>query len=206
MTPTTLPPGVTAEAVQQDAMDLVAKLRPHSKMLEWALFNGPEAIVDSTIPPEKKYVELVHLVERVSALLAPLVPCKSGCSHCCKMSVVITGREALAIANEIGVRPTRPPPLRLQEEYVDLYMGVPCPFLKNTKCSIYAVRPLPCRTHFNLSAHPEVCNIIKYPGNDVPNLDFSTIWAASVAIYGEQEIYGDIREYWPNGIVQTLGE
>lgn len=46
-------------------------------------------------------------------------------------------------------------------------------------------------------------DLVNYPGNDVPNLDFRPIWTAAAVIYGLEEPYGDIREYWPNGATEV---
>lgn len=56
---------------------------------------------------------------------------------------------SMAIDDIIEV--TRPFSMRYLE------MGIPCPFLVNNSCSIYAVRPLPCSGQYSVSP-PEWCN------------------------------------------------
>ncbi|PKN68774.1 MAG: hypothetical protein CVU54_12950 [Deltaproteobacteria bacterium HGW-Deltaproteobacteria-12] len=46
---------------------------------------------------------------------------------------------------------TRPPSMRY------LQMGIPCPFLVNDACLIYAVRPLPCSGQYSVTP-PDWCN------------------------------------------------
>ncbi len=46
---------------------------------------------------------------------------------------------------------TRPPSMRY------LQMGIPCPFLVNDTCLIYAVRPLPCSGQYSVTP-PDWCN------------------------------------------------
>lgn len=196
-------PGVTSEMVEessQASVDAILKKRPF--FAEW-MNAAVKDIVKSRTTPDKKFLGLLSLVKVVAADIAPHAACDRGCSHCCNMTVVLGAHEAFAIGRVIGVTPQQPPPMRTQEEYVSMYERVPCPFLKNHACSIYAYRPIACRTHFNISKYPELCDIVNYPGSDVPNLDLRPIWTAAAMIYGLDEPYGDIREYFPNGATEV---
>lgn len=84
-----------------------------------------------------------------------LSACAKGCSHCCHMWTALRAPEALFIktalpasrAAEIGARvevahaETEPLPYEQR-----LALVRPCPLLEDDLCSIYAARPIACRT------------------------------------------------------------
>lgn len=144
-----------------------------------------------------KYNRLKKLADRVSAAAEPHVACRKGCSECCNIAVVITSFEAELIGEVIRKKPlkvgVRHDDLSLREKY----FGQPCTFLRNGMCSIYADRPLACRTHFNLSDTSLFCST-EIPPEDsrVPNLDFRAFWASyGIAFYDAPR--ADIREFFP---------
>jgi Fe-S-cluster containining protein len=113
-----------------------------------------------------------------SANMNPDVKCSEGCSACCYLPVYIEIAEAHAIVASFPDEVARALPQLLEQQrrlaevvspqdladlrtvergpdamerigdvYTDLHM--PCPFLgDDQRCSIYAARPIPCRTHF----------------------------------------------------------
>jgi Fe-S-cluster containining protein len=90
--------------------------------------------------------------------------CKSGCSNCCHIPVMVTDDESLLILDyckfkniEIDVLKAHNQALAKQK------LEMPrqerrCIFLddKTNNCKIYPVRPLVCRSHFSLT-EPEFC-------------------------------------------------
>lgn len=147
----------------------------------------------------EKNKTLVMLVQEAASILHDVTPCKKGCSHCCYQAVGIATYEAAAIGKYIGVTPVTltqkfENPSVMQERN----KGVACVFLKEGKCSIYEVRPLACRTHYNLSEYPELCDIANINGT-VPNMNFSAVWNAQVAINMGTSVFDDIRQFFPNG-------
>ncbi|MNL33134.1 hypothetical protein D3C87_1550280 [compost metagenome] len=77
------------------------------------------------------------------------------------------------------------------------YNGVPCPFLKKGRCSVYEVRPLACRIHFNLADTPYFCNTDIPPGDSlVPQINNSEIDKAHFRAFGK-EVWADIRDFFP---------
>ncbi|MCY2930902.1 MAG: YkgJ family cysteine cluster protein [Planctomycetota bacterium] len=109
------------------------------------------------------------------------IPCRKGCSACCRYLVPLSVPEALALPGELsareGPRPARsrgrllaaattllragPPPesgrldpTQATQALADWYAsaGVTCPFLSKHRCGIYAARPLACREHFSASS------------------------------------------------------
>lgn len=187
--------------VEESVKRTCNQLHQHERQLGRLLNREVDEIAQLKAPMAEKHNRMMALIEEAAALVAPLTPCKAGCSHCCKMAVTISNHEAQIIADHLKIEHNNPPMNMDRDSMVDRYMGAPCPFLKKGVCSIYEVRPLACRTHFNLSAYPQVCDVIEYPGNDVPNLDWRTVWGAAAFIHCEAEdpVFADLREFFPNG-------
>lgn len=130
----------------EDALDKQAK-QMGRKML---------AIYEETAPKLKK-------------LTSEGVPttCTKGCSHCCSLQIYISLPEAVAIAERMSQTPAR---LKQMVQKCEEHIGkqqlnqsahfkqnLPCMFLTNNKeCSIYDVRPMPCRHHYAVTP-PESC-------------------------------------------------
>lgn len=103
------------------------------------------------------------------------ISCTRGCTACCRMQVIITAPEALAITQRHpDLVAARIDDLRQQAEIIrglaakhkgdeiavaDEWwtLQLPCPLLlENGDCGVYDVRPIPCRTHFVIDP-PEEC-------------------------------------------------
>jgi len=130
--------------------------------------------------------------------------CSKGCSWCCNMAVGITSLDADNIYKATGIEPKE---VELdvgnlsetRDEQVTRYMKVPCPFLSKGECTIYESRPSACRTHFNVSKFPQVCNLEEFKDRDVPNLDMRDLWITEAMIcYKLKATMGDIRLYFPH--------
>ena len=95
--------------------------------------------------------------------------CRKGCSHCCNLLINISLPEALAIAETLLKLPpqalgaiTRNLFNQTQKLQYDaaayFHTNTPCVFLDGQRtCSIYAVRPTPCRTYFAVTP-PSNCS------------------------------------------------
>jgi hypothetical protein len=108
------------------------------------------------------------IVDGVLALAADRPPaCQAGCAHCCHQAVGVSAPEVFAIYDHL--RATRTPAalvaterrIRAADDQTRgmtsaerLSPELPCPFLEleNDRCSIYPVRPLPCRGANSLDA------------------------------------------------------
>lgn len=118
----------------------------------------------------------------------PRVTCRAGCAHCCETVVFADAAEGLYIvANEAEAVRRAMPRIVEQERILDRTftegeikalpyigggspeledvgaryrdLGMKCAFLDAAdRCSIYASRPLACRTHFSLE-EPEKCAV-----------------------------------------------
>ena len=205
MSQCTLPPGVTPELVEMSIQRAVDNLNHEVETID-NLLRKAHSLTQSTAPAVTRIHQLYVIRDSIAEKVATVSACHVGCSHCCKMAVGISGRDAAAISKHTGIKAHPVPIIDLRasaQAMIDKYMGTVCPFLKKNKCSIYEVRPSACRSHFNLSAYPELCNVIDYPGNDVPNLDWRPVWnteaALGVQADGADCSFGDIREFFPYG-------
>jgi len=156
----------------------ISSMSAHTRFLE---FQSREAVVRAklqrTFTPElAQCLELqitkahrspdathtVHWLRKAATTIgiavAPLAACKSACSACCHIPVMLLASEAKVIAKELGItlkfvppeKRNQPPPKFQGEDFA-------CPLLKEDKCSIYESRPLVCRTLYNLDRDPLLC-------------------------------------------------
>lgn len=191
----------TPREVEESVQNSMFVIRAQEHQLIRLLTTRIDSVVNcESATPREKNNQLKVVASDIGRMVAPVSACKKGCSHCCKMAVVITSDEAEAIGSAINVTPHKPvQSLKSQEEMAQRFMGVPCPFLENDVCSIYAFRPLPCMTHYNLSSYPEICDVVNHPGHDVPNLDMRQLWLASAMVNLETSVFADIRSFFPLG-------
>ena len=199
-------PGLTEGMVNASVQSNVIALRPFREELEELVYASVK-LVQLSATVGYKHRKLISIVSNIGEIAAKVTPCKKGCSHCCKMAVAMTSYEANVIGNHIGVPPAPVvTDLNNLESFAEEHIGKPCPFLKKSECSIYEVRPIACRTHFNLSSYPALCDLIDHPGNSVPNLNLNTLWNAQMQIYAADSEFGDIRDFFPDGArtVQSL--
>ena len=165
--------------------DLLA-LQPDHKAM--AIANSNQSRV--------RMLEALQLIAKYqSEIVSPQCACRTGCSHCCNMSVSVGILEARAIAKHLGIQYSKPGPSTVEEDRVK-YTGVPCPFLENSKCKVYPVRPLACSTYFNMSNTSEICDLKAHPNHDVPGLNTTVFHLAQVLALGEG--LSDIRNWFPN--------
>jgi Fe-S-cluster containining protein len=88
------------------------------------------------------------------------VACQAGCSLCCHNWISVTIPEALLISEDLWSRTDAPSPEKIAraagagmnlDRDQRLQRRLACPLLVDHLCSIYAVRPLACRSFFSLS-------------------------------------------------------
>jgi Fe-S-cluster containining protein len=120
---------------------------------------------------------LKQLYHSIDADIDPVPKvCKKGCYFCCYQPIEILTIEKITLADHINQHlgnetkevikantikwldffDNNTPvtePLTINEAYVDFRakaknIPVPCPLLINGECSVYKVRPLPCRVHY----------------------------------------------------------
>lgn len=161
-------------------------------------------VVHANMSYRAKYVQLRVIADQAGADIAPYSVCQRGCSDCCKIALSIMPHEALAIEAYSGIKMTKPSleqSLKLVENpdgYRAQYIGSPCPFLRNSECSVYSVRPLACRLLHNIG-DSYYCDP-KLPEQDshVARIDNRMIEAALVSITeGTKDYPADIRMFFP---------
>ena len=157
---------------------------------------------------------VVWLQRAASAWAQPfdgVAACRRGCSHCCHIPVVISATEASLIGTAIGRAPEHPARtiqlsrMRSPEEYRDAesrmlsgrQFGEACPFLAvDHTCSIYAHRPLACRTLLNLDDDELLCRLVPQIEVPVPYADANQLKAFYLAAQPNAEL-ADIRDFFP---------
>jgi Fe-S-cluster containining protein len=153
-----------------------------------------------TEPGEKKdkLRELRQLTAELEAFASDQVACRKGCSHCCHVPVAVLQGEANLIADEIGVPAQQLTHTRIPSERGYGY-HMACPFLVQDACSIYAHRPMTCRTHLSLDQDALLCGLLPDMKVPVPLLDMSAMQQLYVDLF-QYEAMGDIRDFFPSGL------
>lgn len=119
--------------------------------------------------------------ERSISAAAPAFPelaCRKGCSHCCRTFVSAAPVQIFAIADYIRNRRSEPAfqqaRLTTAEEATRGFTvdtrdgaGIACPFLVESTCSIYPIRPPACRAHMSVSL--DACKTAEFT-KDGPNI------------------------------------
>lgn len=195
--PTVIPALPTEEEVDASVAVNFKKLQgDHGDELTHLLNGGIKSIVLSKRPFIKKHQQIRWIVDRAAELVSPISACKKGCSKCCNMAVTISSYEAKLIGDAIGVEPKVVP--NRTDDMSQEYLNVPCTFLIDNECSIYEARPSPCRTHFNISDYPQLCDTVNYNGTMVPKINFETIELSLAAINLKKgNVFNDIRSFFP---------
>lgn len=162
----------------------------------------------------RKYIRLKLLASKALQLMGPNLPCKKNCSYCCHVAVGIAESEAKEIARVTGRsmekidRPTVMQNSKEVQRHQDLakerYYGKPCTFLGlEGECTIYSVRPLPCRTFHVINDSAEQCDMFS---GQVPVTQYDIIFPfeqATVSLFLD-ETWADIREWFPDPLAGNI--
>lgn len=142
---------------------------------------------------QKIYSLMTDLVKAAE----PYVACSKGCSACCQMNVMISQLEANFIEKETGIKPAQL--IRSVLYSQDKFIGVPCPFLKDGSCSIYDVRPFPCRKHLSFDTSSYWCDPAHSLDVKIPLVEFSGAQGAflDIARTTSGGVFADIRDFFP---------
>ena len=113
-----------------------------------------------------------------------------------KLDVSVPRSEAMLIGKMTGKRVSEPSvTFPIDQPPAKSFVGSPCPFLTEGSCSIYAHRPLLCRTLVNLDRSPKLCELVPNATIPVPYLNTTTLRAA-FTIVTQSEDFADIREWF----------
>lgn len=181
-----------SEETQRQAERNVARL--DAKLDTRALKVAFMKVLELNIAPRAKMKRFFEAADALCEVVLPFSACTHGCSYCCNIAVTMTTTEAGIIGKHVGRKP------KVLTDRPDImgnimkYNSTPCPFLKRGKCSIYEVRPVACRVHFNMADTPEACDT-STPAQ-TPMLNNNAIDAILFRAYRD-EIWGDIRDFFP---------
>lgn len=164
----------------------------------------------SRTSPLKALQAVYEYVERYFSGAKNLVACKKGCAYCCHGRVWVQQVEADLIADTYGLKIARILEITDEDTFPVRDSSRPCPFLSaDLACTIYEVRPLVCRTHFNFEPTNELC---QYENSEkpMPLLDrHKTIPGVLAAIEEVGQAHGggggDIRRYFGEAKINVAG-
>lgn len=192
----TLPKREFLEAVAQENAFRIAQDAP------WITNVGEMAaeIGEQKGSLKAKYIRLRKLGDRIASAIAPHAACQKSCSHCCHISVAINEIEADIIAEATG-RKRAPSPTEATDDTETLakqYFRQPCPFLKDSSCSIYVIRPMACRLYFSISGTSVMCDTRVPPEfSAAVNLNLQDFWFSYMAEMHKAGLE-DIRYFFPS--------
>lgn len=156
--------------------------------------------------PEGKVGMLRGMASELQTAVRDLVPCSRGCSDCCHMPTLMSEAEAAVIAGETGAALATPAAyfdgLTLGDD--SPYKGVPCPFLRNHQCGIYAHRPFACRLHVHIDRDNTLCKVFRDEKIRVPRLDTLAFDVHYMKAFGNPLTVrvADIRDFFPQGLAK----
>ena len=110
--------------------------------------------------PAERYRELLQVADtEIGNMTAQAgdIPCRMGCNYCCKDErIVLTEKEAVLAVQHVEQalsleQKTKVVASILAAGQTSDQASVPCAFLIDERCSIYASRPLACRSYFSRS-------------------------------------------------------
>lgn len=104
--------------------------------------------------------------------------------------------EAQVIGEEIGRKPAKVKAHPTQVSRHQPSYGNPCTFLKEGRCSIYASRPMVCRTHLNMDSDDLLCELVEGAPIPVPYANATALLAQYYRL-GAGGVFGDIRDFFP---------
>ena len=192
------------EKIKQAAMkNEAAMLEENIWMRQSMLVKRAHSIVSSGDTYKVKRHKLIHIIDQANRAIAPHAACKKGCSHCCNIALTLTQGEADAIGRAIGREVVQMPEASEESMWKGVnsrieYKGVPCPFLVDHKCSIYAIRPVACRAHHSLDIDSSQCDLNLVGESFVPSYNLKPlVFSLAMLAFEQHEGIADIREFFP---------
>jgi Fe-S-cluster containining protein len=126
------------------------------------------------------------------------IACLKGCSHCCHTWVSASAPEVLFVRNTISPKSRE----RVRESILQAHratggkspderfrMATACPLLNERLCSVYAHRPIVCRTAVSLDANVCERSYVHFSGEAIP----SPAWYSTVREGYDVALSGAIR-------------
>lgn len=161
--------------------------------------------------------KILHQLDRLVATLVEesgeTIACKSGCFYCCHLKIDVQPSEAFILADHIRKNFTDEERKRIEDQaranwtkiqpLTDMQQrlaALPCPLLKDGKCSVYSVRPSLCRTMHSRRVQPCQTLLTDPHGPDqsedpIPSVRVTTASAILGASQGFSELGYDAQGY-----------
>lgn len=146
---------------------------------------------------KKRVVWMQRAADAFSKAYKDAAACRSGCSHCCHIPVLISASEAAVIGQAIGVKPVSAE--LVSRESVEPGKNSPCTFLEGDRCAIYENRPVACRAHLNMDSDDLLCQLQPGASIPVPYADNRMVVLAHAEMSFGQ-VVTDIRHWFPLGV------
>lgn len=125
------------------------------------------SVKTAIIAPLKVAMMAIARQSTYLSLNAPRIPCRPGCSACCKRYVVVSLAEAMVLVDHlksnqkwarVAATAAEQRDLALKVKPLSWFkMEISCPLLNHDRCDAYAVRPPICSSHF-VTSPPEACS------------------------------------------------
>lgn len=158
------------------------------------------ATSQARIGKDTKLGRLRFLAGNFSQVFSVHTACSSGCTHCCHIGATVPRSEAQLIAKRTGAKLREPTHVHdiLTPPVANAYTGTACTFLKAGRCSIYAQRPMVCRTLINMDSVDVLCRLVPGMQVPVPYLNTQDIQAFFGSLVFKDDC-ADVREWFPEG-------
>jgi Fe-S-cluster containining protein len=150
-----------------------------------------------------KLRKIYALVDELGDAAKDFVACKNGCAACCNMNVTISAIEAKQIQAMTGARSIALSSSRTHDPAE--FSGQPCPFLRDSRCSIYETRPFACRKHVSFDTTSYWCQPERSHEIQLPMIRFDGAEEAFFEVTGRNNsgVFGDIRDFFPGPYIKS---
>jgi len=157
--------------------------------------HGLKKIQILNASPISKLNLIYQQIDEYNKFVKTFTVCSTGCSHCCKINVVISSIEAAYIANNLNISYD-------SGNNITKDHSTSCTFLKDDTCSIYEYRPFNCRTFHTLD-DPEYCkttteHIVYGSAEKGYGSDIYRMFKNELEQLNKHRAYRDIRDFFPN--------
>jgi Fe-S-cluster containining protein len=176
----------------------------------WERVNGLMNAARRASTTPKRVLWMLRAGAAFSDAVGERAACRPGCAHCCVIPATITRTEADILALASG-RPVARDVVTVKArgitsiEQLDAVrpgltrwpVGTRCPFLgADDACTVYAARPLACRTLLNMDDDNLLC---QHSGVGTAQVPFANHWPLTLNAMAMQPAMelGDIRDFFP---------